>query len=39
MMREGKKDEAEAAKERVRAINEELDDISAKREAIDARAA
>ena len=25
MMREGKKDEAEAAKERVRAINEELD--------------
>ena len=36
MMREGKKDEAEAAKERVRAINEELDEISAKREAIDA---
>ena len=36
MMREGKKDEAETAKERVRAINEELDEISAKREAIDA---
>lgn len=36
MMREGKKDEAEAAKERVRAINEELDEISAKREAVDA---
>ena len=36
MMREGKKDEAEAAKERVRAINEELDEVSAKREAIDA---
>ena len=36
MMREGKKEEAEAAKERVRAINEELDEISAKREAIDA---
>ena len=36
MMREGKKDEAETAKERVRAINEELDEVSAKREAIDA---
>ena len=36
MMREGKKEEAEAAKERVRAINEELDEISAKREAVDA---
>ena len=36
MMREGKKDEAEAAKERVRAINEELDEVSAKREAVDA---
>ena len=36
MMREGKKEEAEAAKERVRTINEELDEISAKREAVDA---
>ena len=34
MMREGKKDEAETAKERVRAINEELDEISRQARAV-----
>ena len=36
MMGAGQKDEAEAAKERVRAINDELADVSARREAVDA---
>lgn len=36
MMREGKKDEAEAAKERVREINDELSVASERREAADA---
>lgn len=35
MMGEGKKDDAEAAKDRVRAINERLEEVSAKREAVD----
>ena len=36
MMGAGQKDEAEAAKERVRAINDELAGVSARREAVDA---
>lgn len=36
MMGQGQKDEAEAAKERVRAINDELAGVSARREAVDA---
>ena len=36
MMGAGQKDEAETAKERVRAINDELADVSARREAVDA---
>ncbi len=36
MMSEGKKDEAEAAKDRVRAINEELDSAAELREKVDA---
>lgn len=36
MMREGRKDEAEAAKERVRQINDELATLSERREAADA---
>ena len=35
MMGQGQKDEAEAAKERVRAINDELAEVSAQREAVD----
>lgn len=36
LMKEGKKEEAEAAKERVRAINEELDQAAERREKVDA---
>lgn len=36
MMGQGKKDEAEAAKERVREVNEKLDAVSQKREEVDA---
>ncbi len=36
LMKEGKREEAEAAKERVRAINEELDQAAERREKVDA---